>query len=352
VCLADFALGLFGFFVGGHGGVFDDATPVGGELGEGRKFLRGRDVADFPALEGRPGESLSGKPQLFAVDAGVAEEGADVAGAVLHEPENAVERIDKRGLRAVRARQGWRSVGVATGCRAFSRSGWKAEVIVGAPVGEVQKAVFGLFLLDQRPGTLREGALAVEFNMGAIGEDDGFPGVEFDPAVGVAPEDVEAGGGIDTRKAGLAVAVAAGFFREAGQDAIENDGLNFGEKPLGRDFLPVGKFNAGMPSEGVQPSANAGNDEIRPADSHLQKGGDALADDLLEFGPDRFVIRPGGVFGAFAGSQENAGGKGRIATVGNAGGGLGVEGPSFGYGEAARRMASTRVAHPRVVLWA
>jgi len=332
VCLADFALGLFGFFVGGHGGVFDDATPVGGELGEGRKFLRGRDVADFPALEGRPGESLSGKPQLFAVDAGVAEEGADVAGSILHEPKNAVESIDKRRLGAARGR--------------------KAEIIVGAAVGEVQKAVFALLLPDQRPGTLREGALAVEFNMGAIGEDDGFPGVEFDPAVGVAPEDVEAGGGIDTRKAGLAVAVAAGFFREAGQDAIENDGLNFGEKPLGRDFFPVGKFNAGMPSEGVQPSANAGNDEIRPADSHLQKGGDALADDLLEFGPDRFVIRPGGVFGAFAGSQENAGGKGRIATVGNAGGGLGVEGPSFGYGEAARRMASTRVAHPRVVLWA
>ena len=125
--------------------------------------------------------------------------------------------------------------------------------------------------------------LAVEFNVRAVGENDGLARVQFRRAVGVAPQDVKTRGGVQAGQTVLA-ALAANFFGEPRENGFKHDGFDFGEETLGGDFLAVGVFDAGEAGEGAQARADARNHQIRPGNAHVPKRLHALADDGFQFG--------------------------------------------------------------------
>ena len=67
----------------------------------------------------------------------------------------------------------------------------QAQLVILAAFGVVAQALLAFLFFDHRMVAAGQPALAVQFNMRAVGEDDRLASVQFRRAVGVAPQDIK-----------------------------------------------------------------------------------------------------------------------------------------------------------------
>jgi len=89
--------GPFGLAFGGsRRSVFDDASAIGGQLGQSRLFGGRGYVGHFAAFPVRASQGLGHQSHWFAVRLGLGEKLRQLAAPVLHEPQGAVQPVDQR----------------------------------------------------------------------------------------------------------------------------------------------------------------------------------------------------------------------------------------------------------------
>src|SRR5216684_4398996 len=79
-----------------HARVFDNATPVRGQLRQRSKFRATRNLSQFAALESRPGKCLSDQTHLLNIGACFTQKFDDSRRIPLHKPQQPMESIDYR----------------------------------------------------------------------------------------------------------------------------------------------------------------------------------------------------------------------------------------------------------------
>ena len=97
---------------------------------------------------------------------------------------------------------------------------------------------------------------SVELHRLTISEDNRLTGVELGSAVGVAVENIEATGTINGRDPG------AGEAEDFLQHRLENDPLDLGQEPLGRDLFAAGVLDPVKPGERTQTSPDSSDDQV------------------------------------------------------------------------------------------
>ncbi len=108
-------------------------------------------------------------------------------------------------------------------------------------------------------GAVAQAARPIQFHALGIGKDDGLAGVYGRCAIGVAPEDVEAGGAVHRRHAG------AQYPKELLQQRLQDRALHFAQEAVRPHLLAVGVLHAAKAGKGPQAFSHAGDDQIRAA---------------------------------------------------------------------------------------